>query len=146
MRKAAATTMMFLAITLCAIAQQKQTGERVPVYLSTSATCNNNPTGGVVLSSLRESIRSSSGYVLAEKQEPAVFLIQLVCTDGSEGEGWTAIGYHYGLLMKADPEKLGLSLWNVSLGVVTVGRAHAQSKAQEFFARFDNDLRVTGLI
>ena len=60
---------MFLAvIALCATAQQRQEAERMPVYLI--ASCNNNPTGEVVESSLRESIRSSSGYVLAEKPEP----------------------------------------------------------------------------
>jgi hypothetical protein len=131
---------MFLAvIALCATAQQRQEAERMPVYLI--ASCNNNPTGEVVESSLRESIRSSSGYVLAEKPEPAVWSISLACVNaGSEGEGWTAVAYHYGLLMKATPEKLGLALWNPTLGVFTVGRDHAQSKGHELFAKFDNDM------
>lgn len=63
------------------------------MYLS--GTCSNNATGAVVESSLRDSIRSSSGYTLVNEQEPGVFSIALACIDaGTEGEGWTAVAYH----------------------------------------------------
>jgi len=130
--------LMILVFVLCATAQQKQE-EKINVYLTGS--CNNNATGAVVESSLRDSIRSSSGYALVDVQSPGTFYIALACVDaGQQGEGWTAVAYHYGLLMKATPENLGTSIWHPSLGVFTVGRAHAQVKGQELFARFDNDL------
>ena len=139
MKKIASPILIVFAIVLFATAQQKTGRERLPVYLS--ATCEANATGAVVESSLRESIRSSTGYVLAEKKDPGIFLITLACVDaGNEGEGWTAVAYHYGLLVGANPEKIGIALWNPALGVFTVGRGKAQSKGQEFFARFDNDV------
>jgi len=140
MKKTATFSMAtVLAIALCMSAQQKQESEKVAVYLT--ASCDKNPTGEVVESSLRESIRSSAGYVLAEKQEPGVFLISLACINaGSEGEGWTAVAYFQGLIVKAQPEMLGTAVWNPTLGVFTVGRDHAQSKGQELFAKFDNEM------
>jgi hypothetical protein len=129
---------IILVIVLCATAQEKPR-ERINVYLS--GRCNDNLTGALVESSLRESIRASSGYTLVDVQEPGSFMISLACVDaGQEGEGWTAVAYDYGLLLKANPENLGTSLWHPTLGVFTVGRAHAQNKGQELFARFDNDL------
>jgi hypothetical protein len=129
---------MFLLLALWPSAQERPK-ERINIFLS--GRCNDNPTGAIVESSLRESVRASSGYTLVDKAEPGTFLISLACVDaGQEGEGWTAVAYHYGLLMKASPENLGTSLWNPTLGVFTVGRAHAQNKGQELFARFDNDL------
>ncbi|MGH9511489.1 MAG: hypothetical protein ACRD2U_05075 [Terriglobales bacterium] len=139
MKKSALVSIMF-AVIFCAAAQEKP-NERINVYLSGSGACTDNPTGAMVESSLRESIRSSSGYALVDVQSPGNFLIALACVDaGEKGEGWTAVAYHYGLLMKATPESLGTGIWNPTLGVFTVGRAHAQSKGQELFARFDNDL------
>lgn len=136
--KTSTPVLMVFAVVLCATAQQKQE-EKINVYLS--GTCSNNATGAVVESSLRDSIRSSSGYTLVNEQEPGVFSIALACIDaGTEGEGWTAVAYHYGLIVKANPEKIGIALWNPTLGVFTVARVHAQSKGQELFARFDNDL------
>ena len=130
--------LMVLAFVLCATAQEKPR-ERINVYLS--GACNDNATGAVVESSLRDSIRSSSGYALVNKQEAGVFCIALTCVNaGQEGAGWTAVGYHYGLIVKASPETLGIALWNSTLGVLTVGRAHAQSKGQELFAKFDNEV------
>jgi len=129
--------LMVLALVLCATAQQKQE-ERINVYLS--GACD-DATGAIVESSLRDSIRSSSGYVLVNKQEAGVFSIALACVNaGQEGEGWTAVGYHYGLIVKPNPETLGIALWNPTLGVFTVARAHAQSKGQELFAKFDNEV------
>jgi hypothetical protein len=129
---------IILGAILCATSQEKPK-ERINVYLSGS--CNDNSTGAMVESSLRESIRSSSGYALVDEQKPGNFVITLACVNaGQEGDGWTAVAYHYGLLMKATPESLGTGIWNPTLGVFTVGRAHAQSKRQELFARFDNDL------
>lgn len=123
---------------LCAIAQQKQE-ERIGVYLS--GACNDNATGAVVESSLRNSIRSAAGYALVDEERPGTFHIALACVNaGEQGEGWTAVAYQYGLVMKATPESLGTGLWNPTLGVFTVGRVHAQSKGQELFAKFDNDL------
>ncbi len=134
--KKTVTIVTVLAIALCTTAQ-KHESEKLAVYFD--ASCDKNPTGEIVESSLRESIRSSSGYVLAEKQEPGVFLISLACINaGSEGEGWTAVGYFHGLIVKTDPERLGTAVWGPALGVFTVGRVHAQSKGQELFAVFDN--------
>lgn len=139
MKKTAASIMIVLVLTLCATAQQKQESKRWPVYLK--AACNDNQTGAVVESSLRESIRSSSGYVLTEKQEAGGLFITLACVNaGSAGEGWTAVAYLYGLLVNVNPEKLGLALYSPTAGVFTVGRDHAQSKGQELFAKFDNDM------
>ncbi len=139
MKKTAILTAIVLAIALSANAQQKQKAERLPVYLG--AACDKNPTGAVVESALRESIRSSAEYVLAGKPEPGVFLISLACVNaGSEGDGWTAVAYHYGLLVKSDPN-VGTALWAPTLGVFTVGRASAQSKGQELFAKFDDGVR-----
>jgi len=136
--KISVTLSILFALVLYATAQQKQ-GGRINVYLI--ASCNDNGTGAVVESSLRNSIRSSSGYALVDVQSPGNFLIAIVCGEaGKQGEGWTAVAYHYGLLMKATPESLGTGIWNPTLGVFTVGRAQAQAKGQELFARFDNDL------
>lgn len=136
--KISVSALMVLACVLCTTAQEKPR-ERINVYLS--GACNDNATGAVVESSLRDSIRSSSGYALVDVQSPGNFLIALACVDaGEKGEGWTAVAYHYGLLMKATPESLGTGIWNPTLGVFTVGRAHAQAKGQELFAKFDNDL------
>jgi hypothetical protein len=130
--------LMVLAFVLYATAQEKPP-ERINVYLT--ASCNDNATGAVVESSLRDSIRSSSGYALVDVQSPGNFLIALSCVNaGEQGEGWTAVAYQFGLVMKATPESLGTSIWNPTLGVFTVGRTHAQSKGQELFARFDNAL------
>jgi hypothetical protein len=135
--KRSMSVVIVFALVLLATAQQKQE-ERIDVYLTGS--CDGG-TGAVVESSLRDSIRSSSGYALVNEQKPGEFLIALACVDaGAAGEGWTAVAYHYGLLMKATPESLGTGIWNPTLGVFTVGRAHAQSKGQELFARFDNAL------
>ncbi len=137
MKRSALVSIIF-TVMLCATAQEKPR-ERINVYLSGS--CNDNATGAVVESSLRDSIRSSSGYALVDVQSPGNFLIALACVNaGEQGEGWTAVAYHYGLLMKATPESLGTGIWNPTLGVFTVGRAHAQAKGQELFARFDNAL------
>jgi hypothetical protein len=131
--------LILLVLSMCVAAQQKQETGKLKVYLA--GACNGNPTGAIVESSLRDSILASSGYTLAQEQEAGAFLISLACVNaGSEGEGWTAVGYHYGLIMKASPEKLGMALWNPTLGVFTVGRDHAQSKGQELFAKFDNDV------
>lgn len=131
-------SIIFFAV-LNATAQQHRAEDRMSVYLS--AACNDNSTGALVESSLREAIRSSSSYSLVDQEQAGTFLISLVCVNaGQEGEGWTAVGYFYGLLMKANPDRLGLALWGPSGGVFTVGRAHAQSKGQELFARIDNDL------
>jgi hypothetical protein len=139
MKKTATSMTTVLAIALCMSAQHKQDSEKVAVYLA--ASCDKNPTGEIVESSLRESIRSSAGYVLAEKQELGVFMISLACINaGSEGEGWTAVGYFQGLIVKTQPETLGTAVWGPTLGVFTVGRAHAQSKGQELFAKFDNSM------
>jgi len=137
MKKSVPALMVF-AFVLCTTAQEKPR-ERINVYLTGS--CNDNTTGAVVESSLRDSIRASSGYALVDVQSPGNFLIAIARVDaGAQGEGWTAVAYHYGLLMKAMPESLGTGIWNPMLGVFTVGRAHAQAKGQELFARFDNDL------
>jgi hypothetical protein len=136
--KRSVTLLLVLVFVLYATAQEKPT-ERINVYLTGS--CNDNSTGAVVESSLRNSIRSSGGYALVDVHSPGTFLIALACVDAGEaGEGWTAVAYHYGLLVKTTPESLGTSIWNPALGVFTVGRAHAQAKGQELFARFDNDL------
>jgi len=128
--------LIVLAFVLCATAQQKQE-QRINVYLTSS--CSSNGTGAVVESSLRDSIRSSSGYALVDVQSPGNFIIAIACVEAGE-DGWTAVAYNYGLLMKASPESLGTGVWNPTLGVFTVGRAHAQVKGQQLFARFDNDL------
>ena len=125
---------LVLMLVLYATAQQKPE-ERINVYLA--GACD-DPTGAIVESSLRDSIRASSGYTLATEKKPGEFLIGMACV--TAGEGLAAVAYHYGLVMKATSESLGTGIWNPTLGVFTVGRAHAQSKGQELFARFDNDL------
>src|SRR5216684_3463080 len=77
MRKIMSVSMVF-AFVLCATAQEKPT-ERINVYLTGS--CNDNATGAVVESSLRDSIRASSGYALVDVQSPGNFLIALACVD-----------------------------------------------------------------
>jgi hypothetical protein len=136
MRKAAATLLTILVLVLCAPGKQKQDGERIRVYLH-GGHCD-VPTGAVVESSLRDSIRSSSGYALADEEEAGAFLISLACVN--VGEGWAAVGYHYGLIVGAKPEKLGNALWNPTLGVFSVGPDGARRKAQELFAKFDNEV------
>jgi hypothetical protein len=71
MRKVAAMMLAVFAVVLCATGKQKQENERLRVHLS--ANCD-VPAGEVVESSLRESIRSSSGYVLADEEEAGEYL------------------------------------------------------------------------
>jgi hypothetical protein len=52
------------------------------------------------------------------------------------GNGWTAVGYHYGLIVEAKPD-IGTALWHPYLGVFSVGPDGAQQKG--LFAKFDND-------
>jgi hypothetical protein len=137
MRKITAMLLMLLAIVMCAAGKQNQDSERIKVYLH-GGHCD-VPAGAVVESSLRESIRSSSGYALVDKPEAGVFLISLACID--TGERWVAVGYHYGLLVEAKSEKLGTALWSPTLGVFSVGPDGAQRKGRELFAKFDNDVQ-----
>jgi hypothetical protein len=131
--------MLILLLLGTATAMAQQTGERLDVFLTSE--CSDNSTGVIVESSFRESVRASSGYRLAERNEPGVFMIALACVNaGQAGEGWTAVAYSYGMVMKANPEKLGISLWKPTLGVFTVGAPHAESKGKELFARFDSEL------
>ena len=117
-----------------------QVPEKIPVYLGSS--CEGNSTGSIVESSFRESVRASSGYRLVDQKEAGVFTVSLACVDaGQPSEGWSAIAYMFGLVMKPTPEGVGgLSIWRPSMGVFTTGAAHAQNKGQELFARFDNEL------
>jgi hypothetical protein len=128
----------FILVIATSVAGQ-QAPARMKVYFA--GHCNENSTGAVVESSFRESILSSSGYTLTREKEPGTLFIAMACVDaGNQGEGWTAVAYQYGLLTKANPETLGVAVWNPTLGIFTVGREHAQSKGQELFAKFDNDM------
>jgi hypothetical protein len=132
-------TPVVLLVIVISLTAQQQKQETIRLKVFVSGACNDNATGAVVESSLRDSILSSSGYTLVHQQEPGTFLIALACVNaGSESEGWTAVGYHYGLIMKANPETIGIGLWNPTLGVFTVGHDHARAKGQELFAKFDN--------
>jgi hypothetical protein len=53
------------------------------------------------------------------------------------GDGWAVVGYHYGLIVEAKPEKIGTALWHPHLGVFSVGPDGAQLKGRELCARFD---------
>jgi hypothetical protein len=136
MRKAAALPLTILVLVLCAAGNQNQGSERIKVYLH-GGHCD-VPAGAVVESTLRDSIRSSSGYALADEQEAGGFLISLACVD--VGNGWAAVGYHYGLIVGAKPERLGNALWNPTLGVFSVSADGGQRKGRELFAKFDNDV------
>lgn len=131
--------LLLLLITTAVTAQEAKSPARMKVYFA--GHCNDNATGAVVESSFRESILASSGYELTREKEAGTLIFAMTCVNaGPEGEGWTAVAYQYGLLMKANPESLGTAVWNPRLGIFTVAREHAQSKGQELFARFDNDL------
>jgi len=89
MRRTVIFVTMLLMLMSWSVAQEQEEKEKLKVFLS--GRCD-DPAAAVVESSLRESIISSSGYTLVQKQEPGVFLISLACVNA--GEGWVAVGYH----------------------------------------------------
>ena len=115
------------------LAQSNQSKQQLTVAYLTASACV-EPIGGNVSSILREKIRGSNGYTLAETPPfPENALgpeILLMCTDVA-GEPITAVSF---LISFRVGRTRDISLHGLDI----IGRAKVDQEAQSIFSKFDN--------
>ncbi|SRR6266478_741090 len=126
--------MKILLVTLLAAAVTFGQGKQQPVVIYLTSDSCMEPIGGNVSSMLREKIRGSYGYTLADKppfEENALGPeIMLMCTDVS-GEPITAVSFLVSF-------RVGRTRDIRMHGLDIIGKAKVNEEAQNIFSKFDN--------
>ena len=114
--------------------KSRQTKPQQFVAYLTASSCTST-IGGTISSALRERIRSSSGYMLADAPSmPESALgpeILLMCTDLPQDDPRAAVSYLISF-------RVGRTRDIAEGGVDIVGRARVDQEAQSIFSKFDN--------